>query len=263
MPYFNPHWLEAERKRWLRHDAHRFVRPDGKRWLPPEQWQAIFPDEAPRAQEREKSSLDRRSAAMEAEHAAAFRKAMLELRLELAWMRLAERFARLAEKAGFNPDQPRLPAGQSGGGQWTSGGAQSDSATVGDVTTPAHVPAGANITRNIEEAEAHRSDYLWFYDQVRNKGPWDYKQLGSEYEDFGNFNYGATGAAAGFSEATLLRAAGWAQVRSGTSRPEWGTSVTLLEALLGIGGTPPYGDDPRDQFWISEGIRYYDLHRVR
>lgn len=38
---------------------------------------------------------------------------------------------------------------------------------------------------------------LWFYNQVRNGGPWDYKQSG--YEPFGNFNYGATGQRAGFS----------------------------------------------------------------
>lgn len=34
------------------------------------------------------------------------------------------RFQALAEKAGFNPDQPRVPAGNPDGGQWTgSGGA--------------------------------------------------------------------------------------------------------------------------------------------
>lgn len=26
-----------------------------------------------------------------------------------------------------------------------------------------------------------------------NKGPWDYKQQGKQYQEFGNFNYGATG----------------------------------------------------------------------
>jgi hypothetical protein len=111
--------------------------------------------------------------------------------------------------------------------------------------------------------EHHQSDYIWFYAQVHNNGPWDYKQLDKTYADFGNFTYGATGNAAGFSEATLLRAAGWAQARAGTSSPEWGTPVSLFEALLGIGGAAPFSDDPKDQFWISQGFKYYDAHKHR
>jgi hypothetical protein len=38
--------------------------------------------------------------------------------LDLAGIRLQL----LLRKAGFNPDQPRVPAGQPGGGQWTDGG---------------------------------------------------------------------------------------------------------------------------------------------
>ncbi len=171
MPYFNPHWLEAERKRWLRHDAHRFVRPDGKRWLPPEQWQAIFPDEAPRAPDRKDSTRDWLAAEAEAEYAAAFREAMLELRVELAWMRVAESFAHLAAfvesfahlaaKAGFNPDQPRIPAGQSGGGQWTSGGGGAVR-LAGDIPTgeppkvPQQRPQTARERNNIARALARR-----------------------------------------------------------------------------------------------------------
>ncbi|MGY2180835.1 polymorphic toxin type 44 domain-containing protein [Pseudomonas agarici] len=88
--------------------------------------------------------------------------------------------------------------------------------------------------------------YSWFYTQVRNRGPWDYKKTSSEYEAFGNFNYGATGTAAGFSEGVLLRAAGFAQNRAGTSTEEFGTWW----------GQAPFGDDPADQRWIKEGIRY-------
>jgi hypothetical protein len=35
---------------------------------------------------------------------------------------------------------------------------------------------------------------LWFNNQVQYGGAWDYKQYGPQYEAFGNFNYGATGA---------------------------------------------------------------------
>lgn len=88
--------------------------------------------------------------------------------------------------------------------------------------------------------------YTWFYTQVRNKGEWDYKQHGSEYQNFGNFNYGATGTAAGIPEGILLRAAGAAQTAAGTSSGEFGKWWSET----------PYGDDPIDQVWIKAGIDY-------
>lgn len=50
-------------------------------------------------------------------------------------------------------------------------------------------PPGADIDSNMQLAD-DKWDPFWFYDQVRNKGPWDYKQQGRKYEDFGNFNFG-------------------------------------------------------------------------
>jgi RHS repeat-associated protein len=124
------------------------------------------------------------------------------------------------------------------------------------------VPAGVNVSDNIKEAEASRSllfaapRLLWFYTKVRNHGPWDYKQirtlndfdsLSSPYEDLGNFNFGATGAAAGIELQVLLRGAGWAQERAGTSTDAWGHWY----------GSAPYGDDPDDQAQILAGFNYY------
>lgn len=93
--------------------------------------------------------------------------------------------------------------------------------------------------------------YYWLYHQVRNKGPWDYKQQGAKYQNFGNFNYGATGIVAGIPEGILLRGAGWAQSRAGTADPRWGYWYKNI----------PYGDDPRDQYWIQQGIDYANQHR--
>ena len=88
---------------------------------------------------------------------------------------------------------------------------------------------------------------------VRSGRSWNYKKLGNQYEDFGNFNYGATGAAIGFSETTLLIEAGRGQIAAGTSRPGWGTPGGRIWGKA----VPPYGDDPADQAMIKRGIQYY------
>jgi RHS repeat-associated protein len=113
-------------------------------------------------------------------------------------------------------------------------------------------PPGVSIYDNIQEASNNWNPF-WFRDQVQNGGKWDYKQIDPLYEDFGNFNYGASGTAFGFSDTRLLREAGRAQRKAGTSKPNWGDPGWLLDPW---GGTPPYGDDPADQFWIKRGINF-------
>jgi hypothetical protein len=102
-------------------------------------------------------------------------------------------------------------------------------------------------------AELHRGRGAldWFYNQVRLRGPWDFKQLGGQYADFGNFHYGATGKALGISDSILLRAAGWAHERGGNYDPAFGHWWWLA----------PYGDDPNDQTMIKAGINYYYLSK--
>lgn len=112
-------------------------------------------------------------------------------------------------------------------------------------------PPGVSIINNMMIAKFHHGSsaltYAWFYSQVRNRGPWDYKNIfGRQYANFGNFNYGAVGTAAGINKEILLRAAGWAQGKSGTREEE--NSVWY--------GASPYGDDPVDQGWIKAGIDY-------
>ncbi|EPY2275232.1 polymorphic toxin type 44 domain-containing protein, partial [Clostridium sporogenes] len=106
-------------------------------------------------------------------------------------------------------------------------------------------------------------DLYTFYELVRNKGTLDLKNQGwtdSVYifngeiipgDAPGNILYGYMGKAFGYSDELLLRAAGYAQVKAGTSKPEWGH----------WSGSEPYGDDPRDQSFIKKGISYYkNLH---
>lgn len=122
-------------------------------------------------------------------------------------------------------------------------------------------PANVDIMKNIEMAKSSWSPF-WFRNQVKNKGPWDFKQQGQQYENFGNFHYGVVGRAFGFSETVLLREAGRAQQAAGTSLSEWGSPGWRINPW---GGSGAYGDDPADQKMIKEGIRYFDdgLYRYR
>jgi hypothetical protein len=107
---------------------------------------------------------------------------------------------------------------------------------------------------------------LWFRDQVRKFGPWDYNHsklrtpeeiATSFYDSYGNFQYGATGAAAGFDLDTLQRAAGRAQENGGDVRGDGGKSGGLLGVFTGIGAKAPYGDKAVDQDIIRLGFEYY------
>lgn len=121
-------------------------------------------------------------------------------------------------------------------------------------SVPLSNPGSNIVSDHMREARQHGMSrnmatawtYYWFYQKVRNGGPWDYKQKKSEWEAFGNFHYGAVGIAAGIPSEILLMGAGWAQSRARTSRPEWGKWHEK----------PPYGDDPTDQRNIMEGIAY-------
>lgn len=120
---------------------------------------------------------------------------------------------------------------------------------------PLMPPGGLHtLQQNMHEAKFHGQlsnmpslyVYHWFYLKVKNRGPWDYKQKHRSYANFGNFNYGATGFAAGIPVSILLRAAGFAQNRAKTSEKDWGEWHSKA----------PYGDDPEDQKWILRGIDY-------
>jgi RHS repeat-associated protein len=111
------------------------------------------------------------------------------------------------------------------------------------------LPPGHGYVSNCCEAKRHPFGLKWFYDQVRNGGPWDFKQQGKQYEVAGNYHYGFMAACMGIPLADALRAAGYAQWRAGTTLPGWGNPW----------GGPPYGDDPKDQRNIEEGYRNAQL----
>ena len=140
--------------------------------------------------------------------------------------------------------------GGSGSGKSTKSSnksSQSDTKTLKyDVCSVPNAPPGVSVDQNIESILHQPPSLLTFENRVRNHGPWDYKQQGRTYQDFGNFNYGATGTAMRLPPTVLRRMAGWAQTRAGTSKAEWGSPL----------GGAPYGDDPADQVQILRGIVY-------
>lgn len=134
---------------------------------------------------------------------------------------------------------PALPPGESYSGNIAMSHALVDLARTNSVPTSALASSLAQAPMRL----------VYFYDQVRNSGPWDYKQQGTQYQAAGNFNYGVTGAAMGIPDQILLRGAGWAQQRAGTSASEFGSPYWRA----------PYGDDPQDQQLIKQGIQYYNM----
>lgn len=104
--------------------------------------------------------------------------------------------------------------------------------------------------RRISREDPEAALTYWL-NNVRPYGPQDYKRQGQQYEPFGNFNYGATGRALGIPGDVLLRAAGAVQViKEGVTGQPAGPGSPF--------GSAPYGDYPRDQFYIRQGIEYFD-----
>lgn len=143
-------------------------------------------------------------------------------------------------------------------------------------------PAGVNINQNIKEAERHKINLsifeinkphtqtknaynaLWFVNKVRPGGDWDYKnKYGGQYENFGNFNYGATGKASGYPTFALQSMAGVVQQLRGINN-----SINK-DPMIPTSGVPflsyPYGDAAMngrsiDQEMTRSGADYYDQH---
>ncbi len=119
---------------------------------------------------------------------------------------------------------------------------------------------------------------MTFYSIVKTGGDWDLKnnentifgvankskfgetlfefeEMKMEPQDIWNHHFGATGKATGlFSEWLLQSSAGFYQMLSGTSKPEW-QSGKMTPFIF------PYGDDPRDQIWMMFGFDYYDRNQ--
>jgi len=110
-----------------------------------------------------------------------------------------------------------------------------------------------------------------YFSRVNQGGVWDYKNRlhNDAYEGFGNFNYGATAAAAGYPTGMILRMAGVAQMggTAGQNVLAWvlsrlhGTPYRPIGYYPGLAqGQPPYSDDPEGQAMIRLGIDFFQSY---
>jgi hypothetical protein len=112
-------WLRHHRQRWLRHDAHLWIRPDAARFFAPGTDPAVINPTLPRKPDAAKAAAF--ESELQAEIANGYRLVAV-LRAEVAELR-AELKRRRELEAKYSPSQPRLPAGNPRGGQWTDRGA--------------------------------------------------------------------------------------------------------------------------------------------
>ncbi len=110
------------------------------------------------------------------------------------------------------------------------------------------LPKGS-VDDNIRAARQHSS--LWFFNKTRPWGEWDYNRryLGGwhKWDYAGNFNYGAAGRAAGFSDVTLQSFGGIEQICFLRHGPFTNGIPFLSE---------PFGESKAAA--IRDGERYYD-----
>lgn len=112
MTTIDPAYLEHQRWRWMRPDAERFPRPDWrdrKYWIVPPRPVVTSPyDQTLQPADANEGGIgntaDRRGLAE-------FKRPIAEIRLDLAHLALLRK--------AYNPHQPRVPAGNPDGGQWT------------------------------------------------------------------------------------------------------------------------------------------------
>jgi hypothetical protein len=88
-------WVARQRQRWMRPNAQLYLREDHERFLPPAEAQKL------RDERKFEADID------------ASRRLLAVLRREVSDIR------RILHERKYRPDQPRVPAGNPDGGQWT------------------------------------------------------------------------------------------------------------------------------------------------
>ena len=113
------------RLRWTRGDADRTMRPDAERYMRPDRERYVRPAYLPPPYRKSAVSAGQADASarplwwLDDDEVAQIRCELASLRLELALLRFAAGGRKALHHSNF---QPRVPAGNPDGGQWTDGG---------------------------------------------------------------------------------------------------------------------------------------------
>jgi hypothetical protein len=173
MPYPDDSYLRHQRQRWRRHDAHLWIRPDAARWVKPGNDPAeVYPTLARKADAA-------KAAAFEAEVAAGYR-LLAVLRDEVASLR-SELKRRRELEAKYSPSQPRVPAGNPRGGQWSSGNegganfglggsGSGDGSEGGDAGGGGDTTADTPLAFQADDSSGSLDDWNRLLDRLANDG---------------------------------------------------------------------------------------------
>lgn len=206
--YQRRRWTRENANLYIRHDAHRYMAPGAPFFVGHDVVKYGWPHAAdePQPSKHDAELLQRPDVTADLEFEAELRR----LRCDIASMRLDWELAKLAWRAcKYNPDQPRVPAGNSDGGQWTSEGAQGASPRVRlAVADKPRLGPAAIATIAFEAAkkaiEAYRKDNL-FVDLFQSRiGTVSYTELNGE-EIFGSNSTSPTYTSHDRAAATALR----------------------------------------------------------
>jgi hypothetical protein len=121
-------WLKAQRRRWTQSNPERFIRPDGHRYLRPdaERYLRFGRDRflQPRARERKHIPAAPQDVEDAVQQDWEFERGVRRLRCDIADLKLQLALLRFGfrQSKAFDPNQPRVPAGNPDGGEWTSDG---------------------------------------------------------------------------------------------------------------------------------------------
>lgn len=122
---------------------------------------------------------------------------------------------------------------------------------------PVEIPPEVHLEAHAIEAEENRwfkpEDPHWFQRQTSEGGEWDPKRWGKEHEDFGVWNLGFVGRAAGVPRGVIVRQAGLRNVKENGPNPDLGDPGNGV-----FGGKAPFGNDPKKLELVRKGMAHYD-----
>ena len=162
-----PEWIAEQERRWLRPDGDRYLRHDAERYMKP----APFNHEAFIAEFRAKKAAEAAASretlptllpAQQAREEWMRKQEMLRLKSQIAVLRfqraLILRIRTLEREAKYNENQPRVPAGNPDGGQWTKEGDDADRRLVLSDASPNGLAPGAQYAELRRPGIGHNSN---------------------------------------------------------------------------------------------------------